>query len=304
MPAKSGAPKAQAAPSTPRQRDCSKKRIGKNDALFHVRNGDEMTDWRALIFDTLRDLGADQRLIPGSRLMQELARRSSGEDTDFRVHLKNVGLSFSKFLSQFRPEIIVDIRGARDMLVGLPGATEGPPLTEPRQLREDVYKAFTRVEAQPYNYSRSHNLFTQEQLPAEDVVPGPTITTELLIEERKEFAQTQPSDVSTDLMAALDDPAPLTAYLHALGKRRLQRPWRRFRLAKLADRVAAWAEASGLPLHPEWFNEAGPLTATPARRVIDLILAEMTDDEVRSLLVPVRAVEVVIRKASASVPRD
>jgi hypothetical protein len=261
-----------------------------------------VNDWRTLVFETLSELQADRCLVGGSRLMQALERRTAAEEVDIRAHLRASKLSFSQFLGQFRPDIVVQLRGATDMLVGFPAAAEGPPISEPRSLREDVYRAFTRVDAQPYNYSKSRARFTQEQFTAEDAIPGPVITKQLLLDERAEFARTQPADVAAALLATLDDTQPLTAFQKTINEWNLPRQWRRFHLTKIMARLNAWAFEHRQPLLAAWLNKEPTYDVWPVRRVMDLVLAEMGDDEIRGLLVPVRAVEAALRKTNVPPP--
>jgi hypothetical protein len=184
------------------------------------------------------------------------------------------------------------------MLVGLEGATEGPPLPEARTVREDVYRAFTRVDARPYNYSRSQDRFTQEALDDGDVIPGPTITQDDLMAERRDFAAAQAAIVQVALYAALDEPQPLTAFQKAVNGNRLQRQWRRFRLERILQRVDTWVGQHGMAVSPTWLNEEAPVAAWPIRTVMEYLLAEMSDDELRGLNVPVRAVEAAFRRAN------
>jgi hypothetical protein len=168
-------------------------------------------------------------------------------------------------------------------------------------LRQDVYRAFTLAPPHKYDYSPSQDLFTSDPDLA-DKVPGPTITPEMLITERHEFAKAQNKDVSQRLQNALAAPKPLAEFTRILHEERLLSRWRRHHLATVNARLVAWANDHGLAVLPQWLRKAES-TMRSTRRVLDLVIANMNDDELGKLLIPLHAVEAALKRLSSADPR-
>ena len=191
------------------------------------------------------------------------------------------------------------------MLVGFDGAVLPAWEREGRtragdylRLRQDVYAAFTRISSEPYSYVKSRDEFTTEEGEATDSVQVPSVTLDDLLEHRRSFASSiEDEDTKGHLLEAVEFSAnPLANFHRVLVKHGLLRHWHDFNYKLIRQKVTEWAGAEHIEVAHEWF--APPEGVQPVegpQQVLSELSRYLTDDEIRGLSIPFRAVEEMYR---------
>lgn len=264
-----------------------------------------MVDWSVLVEEVLTDLGGRDLCVPGAKLHTEVSKRGLRQGDDFGQYLRNKGMTFAEFLQLDRRLAVHKFRGT-DILVGFdgavvptrPGAARTARFREYSTFRDDIYSAFTRVSPVPYVYVRSTDQFTTEPGEAGDGVGVPPVALENLLEQRRAFAKSlDENDVRDKLVQALEwSSNPLASFHWTVGELRLQRHWHDFNYKAILEKIHNWAETNGVAVSPAWFSERpeGRTAETP-QQVLYELARHMTDEEIRSIAVPFRAVEEMYR---------
>jgi hypothetical protein len=264
-----------------------------------------MTDWTAFVEQVLTDLGGQTVCIPGAKLHVEVSKRALRQGDDFGEYLRSKGVTFAQFLGLDR-RIVVHRRLGSDILVGFdgaalptrPGAARATGFREYSVFRDDAYAAFTRVSHVPYVYIPVVDQFTTGPGDARDRVEVPPVTLDDLLEQRRAFAKSLDDEDARDkLIQAIERSAnPLATFHLTLGGLRLARHWHDFNYKAIRDKILTWAEEKGVEVSPAWFSERpeGRTVETP-QQVLSELARHMTDEEIRSIAIPFRAVEEMYR---------
>jgi hypothetical protein len=257
-------------------------------------------DWPHIIQQALRKLGGDKIAVPGAKLRDE-AEKLAGENLG--PYLESGGQTFSQLLAQI-PGIEQYKRRGTDMAVGFKGAAVPvPPVTSYAEaqevpLRQDVYAALTQVSPRPYVYIPSADEFTNDPPSDPDAVELPGATLQELIAERREFGKgVEDAEQQTRLIAAIErSPNPLWDFRRVVSELRLGRSWYVFKLQRLREKLERWAKESNVQVRPSWFAQRAEPGDAP-QDVLAHLARYMSDEEIRGLMVPFRAVEAWYRAA-------
>ena len=261
-----------------------------------------MTDWNGIITEALKELHADSVFTRGAILhgkVREIARRS---DLDFDGYLKETNQRFSTAV-QMVENIELHKRPNTDMYVGLVGAkwpettAEWTPRNQHR-FRADVYEAFTRISDNDYWYLPDTDEFRNDV--SRD---GPlrkirvqSVTLESLLGQRRSFAEVSGSP--EELKRAIErSPNPLAAFQAVVNQLRLGQEWHIYKSKTLRKSIDEWAEQNGIEFSPRWMESEGAEHKPQSpQQLMATFAAYMTDEEVRSISVPFRAVEAMYRR--------
>jgi hypothetical protein len=126
----------------------------------------------------------------------------------------------------------------------------------------------------------------------------PSATLEELIAERRAFAEgVRDAEQQTRLATAIErSPNPLADFRRAVSELGLGRSWYTFKLQRLREKLERWAKNNDLEVRPSWFAQRAQQIDAP-QDVLAQLARHMTDEEIRSLMVPFRAVEGLYRAA-------
>ena len=265
-----------------------------------------MTDWNDIITEALQELRADAIFTRGAILhgkVSQIARRSG---LDFDGYLKETQQKFSSMIQKVE-NIELHKRPNTDMYVGLVGAqwpesTAGwTPRTQHR-FRADVYEAFTRISDSDYWYLPDTDEFTNEiaQDDTRTRIGVPSATLESLLSQRRGFAEE--SVAQEELRMAIErSPNPLAAFQAEIARLRLGREWHIYKSRTLRKSIQEWAEQNEVSFRPEWI-ESQDVESNPQspQQLMATFAAYMTDEEIRSISVPFRAVEAMYRSIGGS----
>ncbi len=260
-----------------------------------------MTDWRHIITEALKELQADSVLTRGAILhskVSEIARRS---DLDFDDYLKGTNQRFSSVV-QTVDNVELHKRPNTDMYVGLVGAKwpESTAKWMPKnqhRFREDVYEAFTRISDNDYWYLPDTDEFSNE-IAQDDTrrrIRVPSVTLENLLEQRRRFSEN--SEAHDELERAIErSPNPLAAFQAGISRLRLGQEWHLHKSTTLRKSIEEWADENGIEFNPRWMEpqDVGATSQSP-QQLMAAFAAYMTDEEIRSISVPFRAVEAMYR---------
>jgi Uncharacterised protein family (UPF0158) len=255
----------------------------------------------------LRQLGADKELVPGAKLRQVLDK-SFLEPHFLDEFLKEKGLRFSEFVSGISG-IFVQKRSGADMLVGFPDAQWPVSAAGSRgfstrlQFRPDVYLALTRVTAEGFYYLRESDQFIEGRLGEASGVPLPKVTFSELTAERKQFAEAlEDKAMGRGLSDALEQStSPISAFQRAIAHLNLGEQWHIFKFGLLRAKLEQWTKENHLAVLPSWYVNAPEPEAYSPKAVMARLVDHMTEEEIRSLAVPFRAVESLFNSMSRKV---
>jgi len=272
-----------------------------------------LTDWKGLVADALRDLGGDSVPVPGAKLhgrVTQLGWERAHED--FSAHLRIENVKFAAFLDSIKNELGIRVdrhQAGADMLVGFLSAAPAPPAraretTRPPILRKDVFLALTTISPRPFFYDRERDIFTDEPVEGASLVALPSSNLADAIGERTAFAESRQDTLQREmLISSLRTMTPLQSFQQRVSELGLSRDWHHQRFGSLERKLKEWAAPNGLQELEQWFGAApGPAddSGNP-RRVLGELARHMTDQEIRSLSVPFRAVEEMHRSMSRGV---
>ncbi len=263
---------------------------------------DQVVDWSSKVVECLDKLGGRDSFIPAAKLRAAVARPGSAESTQFTNWLKASGKTFTKLLHD--TGLAVHPQAGSDSLVGFKGAA----LPQPEQsftLRSDVFSAFTHASPQPYSYIPSLDIFTSDAGNESDRVDIPRITRDDLFAQRRAFvASLTDEEHAKRLSDVLDySPRALADFSQALAELGLKSRWHAFRSEDIRAAVERWAQSSDTPVSPSWFERRSGKGET-AQEVLSHVAHHMTEDEIRSLTIPFRAVEAMYRSLSRRRPQE
>ena len=254
-------------------------------------------DWPDLVIQAIRDLHGDAVQVKGARLHARVAELAEEQGESLASYLKSSRMQFNELVRSV-PGVVVVISTGTDMLVGLEGA-QPPVAFGKRRIRPDVFQAFTRVDEHPFFYDSALDSFTQNPV-SSNAVELPQVTWEQLQDDRKAFAGFQPDEAATGALMNAISPASLKGFHNVVTELGLRSKWAEFNVNRVLSRIREWAENEGIPVRPEWITEVAPRRAGSSPQEVLVALARyLTDEEVRELAVPFRAVEQMFRDVTA-----
>lgn len=270
-------------------------------ALFLFPRVAEWTDGglelRDIVLAALDEAPVGKPLL-GATLGLLASKIAASNGLVFKDELKRQGLSLKRLLGKMPDEVqLAPAAYGPDFVISRAG--EGPTAlneeAEPRKLRRDVYIAFTRLRSGLLFYNAVHDRFRQESPDGSGNIPVPPIAIGDLVDDRRSFAESiNDAALSNTLLGSLQDrTTALTSFKQAVDDADLQANWHRFNGERVRKRLQTWASSNGLPLRPEW-QHVEQATARDPRNTLSEVARHMTDDEVRNLTVPVRAVEALM----------
>ena len=187
------------------------------------------------------------------------------------------------------------------MYVGLVGAkwpesaVERVPIN-PNRFRADIYEAFTRISESDYWYLPDADEFSKDI--AYDYtgkrIAVPSVTLEKLLSQRRSFAEE--SEAPEELKKAIERSAnPLAAFQAEVSRLRLGLTWHNYKIKNIEEEHATLENGQNrtiLSLVPSgWSRRTWNKIPSLRSNVMATFATYMTDDEVRSISVPFRAVE-------------
>lgn len=267
-----------------------------------------MVDWNNLAIEALRELGAEQTFARGAKARDVIQKLGDREGADLQEFLESEGKKFGEFLGDV-PDVVIHRRPGTDMFVGFKGSMWP---TEDRRhqdsegrerFRSDVYEALTRVHQGPYYYIQSQDRFIQEleEHDLGDSLTMDSITLDDLVGERREFAESLPDEDASEALkrALLYSTNPLGAFQAVVTEHHLGRNWHAFKMERLRERLEKWAAGNGITVSPTWFVSPEETNAWDRPQTALARFAQyMTDEEIRGIPVPFRAVEGLYRDLS------
>jgi hypothetical protein len=188
--------------------------------------------------------------------------------------------------------VVRDADTGLDVLIGLEGSLPPTPDEGSPSLRPDVYAAFTRF-GFTYWYHPARDEFRRDQA-REGGVACPEVRQSDLAEMRLGFAEQVEEPSRSELLSTLDgQEGSLTRFRGAVSRAGLTAEWERFRYETLSEKVREWATSEDLEIQTAWFRrgESARRRRAGSRRLLHDLIGAMTDDEARSILIPVSAVE-------------
>jgi hypothetical protein len=261
------------------------------------------TEWQTIVVDVLKSLGADSAPVPGAKLRGHVDADGMRRGLSLQEFLASRELRFGDFLEALAG---IDVRRqpVGDLLVALPGANwsgvksrEGTQRSPANQLRQDVYDTFTRINDRPFRYSLQADRFSRDLQSDSPTVEVPSVTLEVLLEERRAFTDALPDvEQKTQLKRSIDYSAnPLGDFTRTVVTLGLGRKWHDFQYEAIKRRVNAWAASARVAPRPEWFTAKSAMAeVTKPQELLAIVAKYMTDDEVRATSVPFRVVEALL----------
>lgn len=267
-----------------------------------------MSTWNQLIIQSLRELNADSIYTRGAILRHRISEVAKANGLDFDAYLKESNLKFSELLGRIDSVDIIK-RPNTDMFVGLLGANPPFPTgrgTDPNRqwFREDIYELFTRIRDISGWYLPETDEFTNS-VSDEDPrrkIAVPAITLADLLSQRRDFAEQQKGEDRAELTRAIEYSFnPLPAFQTAIANRKLKRSWHDFKSARISEAIRTWARENSIDFNQQWLqSDTSQQNAQSPQQIMAHLASFMTDEEVRSVAIPFRAVEAMYRSVSQS----
>lgn len=266
-----------------------------------------MKEWNGIINEALLELKADEIYTRGAILHNKVSQIAKSCGLDLDQYLKETKQKFSSAIQNLENNVEIHKRPNTDMYVGLPGATWPSSAVERERMsrnriRADVYEAFTRISDSDYWYLLDTDEFRKDvshDYPGKKIAV-PSATLESLLKQRRSFAEE--SEAPEELIKAIERSAnPLAAFQTEIYRLRLGLAWHNFKTSVLKESIQEWADQNSIAFNPQWVEphnvEQHPQTP---QQLMATFATFMTDDEVRSISVPFRAVEAMYRSIGES----
>ena len=274
-----------------------------------------MPNWDEIVIQALRELKADSTLTRGAILRNKIEEISKISGDDFSAYLKESDQRFLQVLQKIE-DVVIHRRPNTDMFVGIEGA-EWPTLggggsdqyhqSKFPRLRSDLYDALTKISDRTYWYLPDSDEFTQEVPENESrrKIALPTVTLDQLREQRRGFAEQQSQEPKEELKRATDHSAnPLADFQSVINRQRLGQSWHRYKSERLMEQIQIWAKQNTIEVSSSWLeSDQSQENRQSPQQIMAHFAAFMTDDEIRSISVPFRAVEAMYRNINAA-PRN
>ena len=265
-----------------------------------------MTDWIAIIDEALKELGADAVFTRGAILHSRVRQIAKRSGLDFDGYLKETDEKFSSVVQKVEG-IEIHKPPNTDMFVGLAGAkwpesTRGWMSSNRQRFRADVYEAFTRISDVDYCYLPDTDEFRRDvaEGDARKTIPVPSVTLDGLLTDRRRFAEESaaPEELGNAIQRS---PNPLAAFQAEIARLRLGQEWHIYQSKILRERIEDWSKQNGFEFSTRWMESPSmELPQHSPQQLLATFAVYMTDEEVRSISVPFRAVEAMYRHIGGS----
>lgn len=251
-------------------------------------------EWSDLVGAALRELGADEKMVPGAMLRQRMEVMGARSGFDVGGYVADSPDPFAQLVGRVEG-VEIKRRPGSDVLVGFVGASAPDPVrhstyrTRPGALRKDVFQAFTRVEAVPFVYMPDADRFAPEDRSEGTVVEVERISLKTLIDDRRTFVNTLPEESQKTLLDALErSTKPLETFREAVAAQGVVGQWASRQAEIVKARVLSWARKHDVAPRETWFQQRREVSA---HRTLERLLPYLTPDEIRAFSIPFRAIE-------------
>lgn len=254
-------------------------------------------EWSDLVGAALRELDADEKMVPGAMLRQRMEVMGAKCGFDVGGYVADSPDPFAQLVGRVEG-VEIKRRPGSDVLVGLAGASDPEPVrrstyrARPGALRKDVFQAFTRVEAVPFVYMPDADRFALEDRSEGTVVEVERISLKTLIDDRRTFVNSLPEESQKPLLDALErSTKPLETFREAVAAQGVVGQWASRQAEIVRDRVLSWARKHDVAPRGAWFQQRREVSA---HRTLERLLPYLTPDEIRAFSVPFRAIEALL----------
>lgn len=270
-----------------------------------------MPNWNEIIIQALGDVKAEVTFTRGAILRNRIDEICAESNDDFGAYLKDSGQRFVEAVRQV-PNVVIHRRPNTDMFIGFEGSewpesisgeTRGWQPSNVSRFRPDIYAAFTQVSDRRFWYFPDTDVFTQEieVNNSRKKFELPELTLKDLTDQRRNFAFEQEKGPQDELLITIDRSSnPLARFQSAIKSNRLGESWHKFKSESLMKQIDDWAAEKGIDFRQSWLETEQRLEN---RQSLQQLMADfsslMTDDEIRSISVPFRAVEALYRKINS-----
>lgn len=266
--------------------------------------------WAHFLKNGLTALQADKQMTRGAILRDWVLKNQLEKNLNLTQELETRLLKFGQFIDLF-PESIDTVRlTGTDMYVGLKGSTipetagsSSSKTFSASRLRRDIYDAFTRID-RVYVYEKSSDAFTEStQLALNDqYVSVPQVTIESLIAERRAYAEQLGNEsAKAELLSSLNGPIMILGkFQKALITHGLSRDWHEYKMRLLLTTIRTWASSNEIEFGHEWIDRGSKGSGSTPQQLLSFIARHMSDEEVRNLQLPFRAIEEMMKKIGRS----
>ena len=265
-----------------------------------------MADWNELVVTALNNLGADEKATRGAILRDEVESLAIQEGNNLQEYLNASSIKFGQLVTS-TPGVSVRKLPGTDMFVGLSSiviSDEELRKTnirhEQHRIRPDLFEAFTRADSHFY-YEPNLDRFVDSPV-SFSVIETPMITFKTLLDRRRRYAKQVGGVVGIRLensFTAASDPEALTNFTAAVRDSDLAGDWHEFNVKLIREEVVEWASNNSLSVSPNWFQSRAVRSRTQSpQQTLRLVSRFMTDDEVREISLPFRAVEEMLDELS------
>lgn len=268
----------------------------------------DLEAWLQFITSAL--IEADSATVPvvGSRLYVLTERKALAEGKSLRDFLIAQKLRFSDLVRKVPGVTVYQSRGA-DITVSLTGAQpvestqeeNGAPLPSNSQLRDDIYRIFTKVRGNNAYYDPAKDTFYESWPGEQSLVVIPPVTIDELIAARSAFSAQQTQEHKNTLDEALVDPeSALKNFRNELDRCRLARKWHKFNVVSVLRRITDWAASNQLSVRPSWIKRPSESPTSPysEKKILIDLIGHMTPEELSEIRVPLGAVARYLRSQS------
>lgn len=263
-------------------------------------------NWAELIRTALDKVrSGTTKPVTGAQLRPVVADLAAEHGLDLTQYLREQGLTFSRLVERDGGLTVVR-RAGTDMLVAASADEVSPddlaqsnlPAATFRRniIRPDLYNALTRfgTGVRPVydpNSDRVFDLAEGDPIPA-GCLPLPLASFEQEVTLRREFAEQH----DQSLLGSLNAQRPLAEFREALIARGLLGQWHDWKAQSIRDRLVQWAADNHVEVRPEWFGATAPraTVTVSAAEVLKMVADYMTDDELRGISLPLRAVQAFV----------
>jgi len=227
--------------------------------------------------------------VTGAALATELKKRAAAASINLPETLKGERTTFLQFVRNSKVVEPIE-RPQRDFLVHRKGDVSVDTIEsrDAVSLRPDIYDAFTKLRREAIYYNRDLDRFEPQNNGGPAVSP---ISITDAIKPREIYAQQQDPAIRDEWLALLGQSQPLRRFAKAVQERKLTEAWRTYFSRYTSDRMKAWATASKVVVPVTWYFSKARLVTLDPRSMLRELTDVMSDDEIRTLSIPLRAVE-------------
>ena len=235
--------------------------------LLRASMSEETADlWRDILREAIQEISTQP--VIGTRFRAAIGSAASKRGLQFPPS-GEPKLGFIEFLQRYPDVVSILRRPGQDFLVVAAGKSDLLAKSVGRRLygiRPDLFKAFTTVGYDstnlPYYDKNTDQVVRQEpgegQALPESWVPVEVTTEAAEIQLRRDFTET-PEQAATrsQLLEAVTNSLPLSAFGKAVKRAGSQREWHSFRTERVLAKIQRWATDNQIEWNDAWLTE-GP----------------------------------------------